>query len=461
MTEDAIIDALFQRLRRDAVLLHRPYPPHLAADTNSKFGGLPTLPENYPWPRMNDGKPLHFLAQIDCSALPFASELPDNGILFFFALESDEQVWDEEYLGDKGYRVVHIPDVTGKEPLRAPPDDLPPIGQFYPPSNQRPFLREGEAGSNLHVEWPIELRQIESWPDASALTEADLDLPDNRDWLQRRFSRLPWKRRRAIAQADKDARLREAYHEKLEGLRLSAFKAASAYTLSEGKPEGERSPGNTKLAEPILAQEGEYVWPEGWVTIGYFCRAMRRELERLSDNHKPKGVEAHLATAESWIASADAGGDTEPVSEADRKALRDWMDSLMQAKVAAQPEKEAVVLRYGVVDCVVLACVATIRNFAHDRASAELISPVVYTALASHFQGNGTFGLKFSQMLGYAPSSQQARMTNDPAFCLLSLASDQGLGWMFGDVGEATFYIFPEALEARAFDRVEASVEGH
>lgn len=461
MTEDAFIDALFQRLRRDAVLLHRPYPPHRAAHTNSKFGGLPTLPENYPWPRMKDGKPLHFLAQIDCSALPFASELPGHGILFFFALESDEQVWDEEYLGDKGYRVVHVPDATGKEPLRAPPDDLPPIGQFYPPSNQRPFLREGEAGSNLHVEWPIELRRIESWPDASALTEADLDLPDNRDWMQRRFSRLPWKRRRAIAEADNDARLREAYHERLEDHRLSAFRAASAYTLPEGKPEGERSSGNTKLAEPILAQEGDHAWPERWVTIGYFCRAMRRELERLSDSHKPERVEAHVAKAETWIARADDHGPIEPVSVADRNALRDWMDSLMLAKVAAQPDKEAVVLRYGVGDCVILACVATIRHFAHDRASAELISPLIYELLASHFQGQGTYDLKFSQMLGYAPSSQQALGTDNPEICLLSLASDQGLGWMFGDVGEATFYILPEDIEARSFDRVEAGVEGH
>ncbi|MBX9885076.1 MAG: DUF1963 domain-containing protein, partial [Novosphingobium sp.] len=76
------------------------------------------------------------------------------------------------------------------------------------------------------------------------------------------------------------------------------------------------------------------------------------------------------------------------------------------------------------------------------------------------FQGNGNYGLEFSQMLGYAPSSQQARMTDDPAICLLSLASDEGLGWMFGDVGEATFWISPGDLRDRYFGRVEALVEG-
>ncbi|HEX7820563.1 MAG TPA: DUF1963 domain-containing protein, partial [Sphingobium sp.] len=328
----------------------------------------------------------------------------------------------------------------------------PPISPYYPPSNQRPFLREGEAGSNLHVEWPIELRAMNSWPDASALTEADLGLPDSGHWLQR-LSGLLVKNRQVMAQAEDEDRLRDAYHEQLEIRRLAAFRAASAYILSEGKPEGERSSGNTRLAQPILAQEGPCAWPDRWVTIGYFCRAMRRELERLSAKHRPKDADAHIATAESWIARADAVGPASPVTEADRNTFQDWTLSLQQ-------DERNVVLNYSVGDCVILSCVATIRHFAYDRDKAKLISPVVYEVLASHFQGNSVWGLKFSQMLGYAPSSQQARMTDDPAVCLLSLASDQGLGWMFGDVGEATFWISLADLEHATFDGVAALVEG-
>ncbi len=84
MDSDAKIAGMLARHRRDAVLLHRPYPPFAAAATKSKFGGLPALPPAIEWPRMADGTPLHFLAQIDCRALPFRSALPERGMLFFF-----------------------------------------------------------------------------------------------------------------------------------------------------------------------------------------------------------------------------------------------------------------------------------------------------------------------------------------------------------------------------------------
>lgn len=77
------------------------------------------------------------------------------------------------------------------------------------------------------------------------------------------------------------------------------------------------------------------------------------------------------------------------------------------------------------------------------------------------FRGDSAWGIQYSQMLGHAPSSQQARMTDDPTVCLLNLASDAGLGWMFGDVGEATYWIEPDALARRDFAAVEASLEGH
>ena len=38
--------------------------------------------------------------------------------------------------------------------------------------------------------------------------------------------------------------------------------------------------------------------------------------------------------------------------------------------------------------------------------------------------------------------------------------SDNGFGWMFGDCGVAQFWITPEDLAARRFDRVTATVEG-
>lgn len=64
-------------------------------------------------------------------------------------------------------------------------------------------------------------------------------------------------------------------------------------------------------------------------------------------------------------------------------------------------------------------------------------------------------------MLGHAPSAQDALPAGDPALCLLNLASDMGLGWSFGDVGNCTFWISPRHLAGREFDKVWATIEGH
>ncbi len=61
------VESLFDRYRREAVLLHRPYPLHAGPRTNSQFGGLPRLPVQYEWPRTSNGVPLHFMAQVDCA----------------------------------------------------------------------------------------------------------------------------------------------------------------------------------------------------------------------------------------------------------------------------------------------------------------------------------------------------------------------------------------------------------
>ena len=61
---------------------------------NTRIGGNPLLPADFQFPEY-DGKPLSFLAQIDCAeihALDQDNLLPDHGILSFF-YELDSQKW--------------------------------------------------------------------------------------------------------------------------------------------------------------------------------------------------------------------------------------------------------------------------------------------------------------------------------------------------------------------------------
>lgn len=61
--------------------------------SGSSLGGPPALPDRFPWPRNDDGEPLHFLAQFACSELALAklTGLPEEGLISVFldALEDE------------------------------------------------------------------------------------------------------------------------------------------------------------------------------------------------------------------------------------------------------------------------------------------------------------------------------------------------------------------------------------
>lgn len=150
------IDAYFAQFRRDAILLHRPYPPHDGPPTNSKFGGLPRLPADYAWPRDKNNAPLHFLAQIDCADIKVATPLPDRGVLFFFGRDDDEQIWDADNAPGRSTSVIYALDAFARTPLRDHPSDLGPIGgTYFRAKAWQNLLLKDEDGPRVHVEWPI------------------------------------------------------------------------------------------------------------------------------------------------------------------------------------------------------------------------------------------------------------------------------------------------------------------
>jgi hypothetical protein len=76
----------------------------------SRFGGVPELPADVPWPARRGGKPLAFLAQLawaDLSRACPSEELPTQGALFFF-YDVDEQPWGHASQAD-GWRVLDVP----------------------------------------------------------------------------------------------------------------------------------------------------------------------------------------------------------------------------------------------------------------------------------------------------------------------------------------------------------------
>lgn len=442
-------NAYFDRYRRDAILLHKPYPPHRAPQTNSKFGGLPRLPLDFSWPIDENGTPLHFLAQIDCSDLKIASALPDTGVLFFFARDDEEQLWDGDAPKHSAV-VIYAPNANAAIPIREHPADLPPIqGSYYKAKAWQNLFLEDEAGPCVHVEWPIQPLVIDTWPD-SLWDEAFEDLATT-NWVTRLTQALASKSSKSMRiEAQDENQRRIAYHECLEARRIDAFVRATGAPI----PEANRATMVRDIARQIFqhAEAGPEAFPHFWCQIDYAARAFIGSFGRDLTHHTFD--EMQLPRARDWIREAQAVGGATAVDDADKAAFRAWLMTLHKPRVGVHSPS---LTPYDT--CVFQAVRLNIRSWAGDPANSASIAPFIFAVMEPVLDSG--WGLQYSQMLGHAPSAQEPLHPDDPTICLLNLTSDSTLGWMFGDVGNATFYISPDALANHDFSQIEAAVVGH
>ena len=442
-------DGWFRRYRRDAVLLHRPFPPNRGPRTNSKFGGLPRLPEHHEWPRTPSGVPLHFLAQIDCADIGFPTRLPERGVLFFFGRDDDEQVWDsawkEQSDASEDCRVLYALDAFAATAPREAPADLPPIGGDYPRPAWRDFSREGERGPSVHVEWPIDPRRIDTWPDA--LFE---DLEKEPSAWPAFLSRLLGPPSSPTWQELEERR--QSYGDRLDQRR------AEAYALATGEPQPAEPASGRRDSDDgraifFHAESGPDAWPQHWLAIAFAVRALLHRPARMLG--ADAAVQAPLiAAAEEWLRRSEDAGLDEPVSEEFRREFRAWI-------VGIRRDGDESPLYHSPAELVFESMVGVIRAWAGDPVRAARIPEPVYDAMRPRLGAYSVFGVQYSQMLGHAPSAQDPLHPDDPTICLLNLASDHGLGWMFGDVGNCTFWIRPADLARKDFTRIWGTIEGH
>src|SRR5262245_31545828 len=102
-----------ERLAAWALLLRSPYDT--SRSVSSWLGGVPHAPGDFSWPNDVDGKPLHFLAQIDLASLKPEPEtgarppgLPAEGALLVFVGQS------------YACRILEARDMTRAVPLALP-----------------------------------------------------------------------------------------------------------------------------------------------------------------------------------------------------------------------------------------------------------------------------------------------------------------------------------------------------
>ena len=88
--------------------------------TDSKFGGLPYIPQGGSLPTSAEGKPLFMLAQINCEQLPENNLYPKKGLLQFWIADSEDPQYGLYYddpCSNDNKRVLYYPTIGETLPI--------------------------------------------------------------------------------------------------------------------------------------------------------------------------------------------------------------------------------------------------------------------------------------------------------------------------------------------------------
>lgn len=188
--EEKMLDAFVERSREPALIVV-PRDAKAEGGLVSKFGGLPILSAHTDWPRDPNGRPMHFLAQIDLAELPWHGRLPSVGILSFFGRDDEEQIWsDDADDPTENCAVLYDHATSADRVVRPPPSDLAPIGSgLRRAANCKPTWHDGKCiphDCKVHVERAIEFypKPIMTIPETIYHGKAPLADFDRNDWVQ-------------------------------------------------------------------------------------------------------------------------------------------------------------------------------------------------------------------------------------------------------------------------------------
>ncbi|WP_374457224.1 DUF1963 domain-containing protein [Nocardioides sp.] len=383
-----------------AVLLQRHVPPR--RDGRSYWGGRPTLPAGLAWPSYTDRtgteRALSFLVQVACD------EVPEAGRLGLFPDRGTLFVFAEMSWGhDWRWRCLYTADdVSGAAPS-VPPTTLPPAYDS----------RAVWTWAQDDADWPRLLPRWTFTPVLAASPAAPDEVEDPRIWPGR---------------LDVEAA-------------LNTIPGAVAEAPTPG-PTDHGGPHRPFAAFP-------HDWRAVLISFGHLARALE-QAGRRSGASDEAYARMHQDVA-AWTARAREHAPDEPVGAAD--ADEAW-DALTQDRLVG---------------------LTTLRGAAADAVDATLalhpdpmsvLPPEALRlagrrhSLASMYDGRRYAHLQ--QRMLAPPSCPQVEASErvDEWLLLLEVADDPSVGHHLAE-GVLQFWIRPEDLAARRFDRVELTAEAY
>ncbi len=418
------IDPAIRAAARQAIMFRQYFPPPHGDERFSFFGGVPIAPAGFAWPRAARGdgalRPLHFLMQLDCGEVPAAARLgllPDHGVLHIFL--------DLEWGEGGGCRVIHSTARAGDwAPVSAPADLEPAYGK--------------EA--RYH------------WPWAPALADCPATLP--------RWPFQPVAVKFTPGEGDDDA----------------AVASGNPYDLPEitdFQPQIIAAQGEPVAWDPISVREISPVYrtmvrpfanyPHDWRAVQIAAARMIKTVERRRgdrNDHKFKDMpaaeraaffDAVAGEAQGWLDAAHAEPPFDAVPADRSDACWQWLADRYDLSLL------------GLVDSITLAIEASLA--ASAEAAARVPTDVARRLHGRHALAvrteNGIHVNTPDRMLALASDVQGNQWDRAAThLLLLEISSNDGIGHYFGE-GVYQFWITPEDLKARRFDRVELTSDAY
>ena len=396
--------------RTQAILFRQIVPPNYDRTHLSFFGGLPIAPPGFQWPG-GELRRYSFIMQLDCSAVPADGRLgmfPDDGVMYLFL----DLAWGQETL----FRVLWKPDPTQGWSELAPPDDLPhayesKLSWKWPQSD---------------VDWP---RLLPKWPFDPVLIQGG-PLPDDPEEFEQTYS---WPGTVNPAQT---------IHA-IEG----AVVQFRSFSYEEGQPRRDR---------PFAS------FPHDWnairITTGLIADGMkwrvstaRSHFRELSDEEFAAKVATAEATLREWSARASAAAPFDEVPQAERDRFWSWIKE--NGWLTGLPMVYAGDLSVEATLTAGAEIAARIPLDVVDRIRSRHALATVY---------EGKLHINIPDRMLAAPVDVQGDIDDRVRefILLFEMSSNEGLAHYFGE-GVLQFWIRPDDLAARRFDRVELSTTAY
>jgi uncharacterized protein YwqG len=470
---DEDIRALLHRTADESVVFKHQFPPRFPIRGRTYFGGLPTAPADFRWPRAPDGTPYTFMAQVDCSELPdfqLRKFLPGSGVLHFFVnwqvfdgLEEAQswpnqvvlsrdatESWHEKFWREKFRREESRREESWRE-VR-PPDDLPPC--------------YGRSSACYYFPWLEHTdRRMHDYPRAFAKKAMTMGVV--RTFAEEHPVELDGNsagRYQQIWEEEQTAELARFYGDPVVADELPA-------------------PNDWFPAKPPTVQRPTTTFPAGWIDIEVFCGLFLKkvletgikQIERGKDacGHPwpadPRAVRAAyedaMTRAHAWIERSRSAGLMSPVPEADRMAFWSWLEGMNGAAVDTVHDIRSALTQNRLIW-------EAVRTSAHiclsaSEAAASLVPAEIMGELRMEHSvlvaGKWPRRAGRHQMLGVGRDVQGAprHALKVGDILLLQLDTDWAMPWMLGDCGVLQYWISASDLRAQRFDRVRVTLEGH